>query len=54
MWLYRHGYITAGMSFLLYTGVCVCLVVLGILPCGAICLCRVNKAVMNTAGFGLG
>ena len=29
-------------------------VVLGILPGGAIFLCRVNKVVMNTAGFGIG
>ena len=32
----------------------VCVVVLGILPGGAIFLCRVNKVVINTAGFGIG
>ena len=33
---------------------CVCVVVLGVLLCGNICLCRVNKMVMNTVGFGVG
>ena len=37
-------------------GVCGCVwvVVLGVLLWGTICLCRVNKVVMNTVGFGVG
>ena len=37
-------------------GVCGCVwvVVLGVLLWGTICLCRVNKVVRNTVGFGVG
>ena len=33
---------------------CVWVVVLGVLLWGAICLCKVNKVIMNTVGFGIG
>ena len=33
---------------------CVWVVVLGVLLWGTICLCRVNKVVMNTVGLGVG
>ena len=39
-----------------HIGVCgwVWVVVLGVLLSGTICLCRVNKVVMNTLGFAIG
>ena len=45
--VYHCGYVGIGVCR------CVRVVVLEILPRGAVCLCRVNKVVMNTAGFGI-
>ena len=45
--VYHCGYVGIGVCR------CVMVVVLEILPRGAICLCRVNKVVMDTVGFGI-
>ena len=47
-WEYHCGYDRIGVCG------CAWIVVLGVLLLGAICLCRVNKVVMNTIGFGIG